>query len=93
MISSTNNRRDTKKDYRLCVRCKSPVFDILRSSEKHDSIVTVDLNHKRHICTGPGRIIREENIVKGLQRHIEKINELELSSFQLGLAMEEGAGT
>ncbi|MGA9745151.1 MAG: hypothetical protein WBQ16_11090 [Nitrososphaeraceae archaeon] len=93
MISNTKKRRDTKKDYRPCLRCKSPVFDILRSNEKHDSIITVDLNHKRHICTGPERIIHEENIVKGLQRHNKNTNELELLSFQLGLIMEEAAST
>jgi hypothetical protein len=93
MISNTNNRWDTKKGYRLCVRCKSPVFDILRTNDKHERSVTADLNHKRHICTGPERIIHEENIVKGLQEHIRNINEFELSSFQLWLIMEEAAGT
>ena len=93
MISNTNKQRDTKKDYRLCVMCKSPVLDILISNEKHDSIVTVDPNHKRHLCGGAELIKHEEKIVEDLQEQIKNINELELSSFQVGLTMEEADET
>lgn len=93
MNSYTNNQKDTKKDYYLCVRCKTPVFDIQRTNDKYDNIVTVDINHKRHFCTGPERMIHEEDIVEGLQQHTKNINELELSSFQLGLTIEEAAAT
>ena len=44
------------------------------------------INHDTiHICSGAERIIHEENVVKELQGHLNNINELEASSFQLGL--------
>jgi hypothetical protein len=89
MVAYIKPQKDTKKHYRLCSTCNTPVADILRMPDRENSIVTVNLNSKRHICSGPQRIIHEENIVKALLRHIKNINELELSSFQLRLIIEE----
>jgi hypothetical protein len=52
----------------------------------------MDLNVKRHFCKGVDRILHEEDCVKQLQQQIQTINELELSSFQIALTIEEEPG-
>jgi hypothetical protein len=63
-----------------CHHCKSTIT--------HSNDI-LDLNGKRHFCDGAGRIRHEEKCVIKIQKIIEYYNRHELSSFQLGLKMDD----
>jgi len=64
-----------------CPRCKSITT--------LDGADLLDLNGKRHFCHGTDRIRHEENCVIEIQKIIKNYNRRELSSFQLGLKMDD----
>jgi len=64
-----------------CIRCKSQVIV--------DESDFLDLNHKRHFCEAADRIPHEEKCVIEIQKILEYYNRRELSSFQLGLKMDD----
>jgi hypothetical protein len=67
-----------------CPNCKSQV--VVGSLNSSDLL---DLNWKRHFCDDADRIKHEENCVIEIQKFIEHYNRRELSSFQLGLKMDD----
>jgi hypothetical protein len=67
-----------------CPNCKSQV--VVGSLDSSDLL---DLNWKRHFCDDADRIKHEEKCVTKIQKIIEYYNRLELSSFQLGLKMDD----
>jgi hypothetical protein len=69
--------------YTHCPNCKSQIIVSLNSSNP------LDLNWKRHFCSDPDRLAHEVGCVTQLQNIIEYYNRRELSSFQLGLKMDD----
>jgi hypothetical protein len=67
-----------------CPRCKSQV--VVGSLNSGDLL---DLSGKRHFCEDPDRIGHEVKCVTQIQKIIEYYNRRELSSFQLGLKMDD----
>jgi hypothetical protein len=76
------------KDYRRCYRCKALITYRSNIADNHGRAIPLDLNHKRHICSSADRVIHEEKVVKEIKDRIDKVNQVELLSFQLTLGME-----
>jgi len=83
-----SDREDLIKDYVRCLKCK--VFITFRSNlvDQFAEDIPLDLNLKRHICSNADCIIHEQRIVKEVEYHVDKVNQVELTSFQLRLEME-----
>ena len=84
---SSNSQDHSKKDNARCFNCKSSIIFDSKILDEHSKFIPLDMNHKRHICSGVERILHEEKVVKKIQRILKKANDIELSSFQLRLAM------
>jgi hypothetical protein len=67
-----------------CKVCKS--FIIYDSSKRE-----LDLNHKRHFCSGADKISHECLTVERVKKIVEYTNNTELSSFELELGIVDGA--
>jgi hypothetical protein len=81
-ILPTRPRSNVERSPRVCCpKCKSQVI-----VDERDFL---DLNQKRHFCEGADRIPHEEKCVIEIQRILEYYNRHELSSFQLGLKMDD----
>jgi hypothetical protein len=87
MISKSNNQYFSEKDYAKCLRCKSSIIIDSKILDAHSTFIPLDLNHKRHICSGAERILHEEKVVKKIQSIIKKANDIELASFELRLVI------
>jgi hypothetical protein len=87
MISKSNNRHFSEKEYARCLRCKSSITYDSKIVDEQSNVIPLDLNRKRHICSAVDRILHEEKIVKKIQSIIKKANDVELISFQLGLVI------
>lgn len=84
-IASISSRMDIEvAPHFRCPSCKSQI--ITRSSISNDLL---DLNGKRHFCDSADRIRHEEKCVIDIHQIIEYCNRHELSSFQLGLKVDE----
>jgi hypothetical protein len=83
----SNNQHFSENDYARCSRCKSSIIIDSKILDEHSTFIPLDLNHKRHICSGAERILHEEKVVKKIQSIIKKANDVELVSFQLGLVI------
>jgi hypothetical protein len=84
-IKSLSSRMDIEvAPHVRCPNCKSQV--VIGSLNSSDLL---DLNWKRHFCDDADRIKHEENCVIEIQKFIEHCNRRELSSFQLGLKMDD----
>jgi hypothetical protein len=65
------------------------MFD-LSVREHNGEFVLLDLNHKRHFCSGAEMITHECLIVERVKKIIEYTNNTELSSLQLELGIVFG---
>jgi hypothetical protein len=75
------------KDDSRCFKCNSPIIFNAKIVDEHANFIPLDLNSKRHICSGVERIFHEEKVVKKIQSMIKKANDFELASFQLTLVI------
>ena len=57
----------------------------------NEECVPLDLNHKRHFCSGADKIVHECLTVERVKKIIEYMNNTELSSFELELGIVDGA--
>jgi hypothetical protein len=83
MDSITSKLSKNKKDASVsrCQKCKA--------INPLDGDHLLDPNGKRHFCDSADRIPHEEKCVIEIQKIIEYYNRRELSSFQLGLKMDD----
>jgi len=93
MIDSINSNinniiQEGLKDYSRCYRCKALITYHSNIRDNQSRMIPLDLNHKRHLCSRADRIIHEEIVVKEIKDRIDKVNQIELSSFELTLGME-----
>jgi hypothetical protein len=87
MISKSNNQHFSENDYARCLRCKSSITYDSKIVDEQSNTIPLDLNRKRHVCSGVKRILHEEKVVKKIQRMIKVANDIELTSFQLRLVI------
>jgi hypothetical protein len=80
------------KGYDECLKCKAPIIiDRKIVEEKDGKVIPLTLEGKRHHCNGTELILAEENAVKKTKMIVDRVNEVELSTFQIDLVMKERA--
>jgi hypothetical protein len=77
------------KCYSECYKCRARIVIDPRIRDNDGNVIRLDLNLKRHLCNGAERILHELNVVDEIKNLFTKANEIEISSFQLRLVMEE----
>ena len=82
------DQEDIIKDYPRCYRCKAPIIFRSNIVNSHGRRIPLDLNQKRHLCSNADRVIHEVKVVNGIKNRVDKVNQIELSSFQLTIGME-----
>ncbi|MDQ6668763.1 MAG: hypothetical protein M3Y53_11150 [Thermoproteota archaeon] len=80
-ITSKLVKKEKDASHFGCLKCKA-----ITTLDGDDLL---DLNGKRHFCEDPDRMDHEEKCVIQIQKIIEYYNRRELSSFQLGLKMDD----
>jgi hypothetical protein len=73
-----------------CKVCNTFIIYDPSVREQNGECVPLDLNHKRHFCTGPDMIAHESLTVERSKKMIEYMNDVELSSLQLKLGIVIG---
>jgi hypothetical protein len=73
-----------------CKVCNSFIIYDPSVREQNGECVPLDLNHKRHFCTGPALIAHECLTVERAKKMIDYMNNVELSSLQLKLGIVTG---
>ena len=73
-----------------CKYCNSLIIYDPIKREENGEYIPLDLNHKRHFCSSPDKILHECQIVEHVKKIIEDINKTELSSFELELRIVDG---
>ena len=70
-----------------CKICKSFIIYDSSKREQNGECILLDLNHKRHFCSGADKIAHECLTVERVKKIIEYMNNTELSSFELELGI------
>lgn len=86
--NNTNFEPD-KRGYLRCFTCGSYIIHNPNTMDEHGNSIPLDLNHKRHFCTGVERLLHEEKVVKSINKIINNANGIEVSSFKLELHVSE----
>jgi hypothetical protein len=77
------------KCYSECNKCSARIVIDPRIRDNDCNAIPLDLNLKRHLCTSAERLLHELNIVEDIKNRLTRANEIEISSFQLRLVMED----
>lgn len=77
------------KCYSECNKCRARIVIDPRIRDNDGNVIPLDLNLKRHLCTSAERLLHELDVVEEIKNLLIKANEIEISSFQLRLVMEE----
>ena len=86
-LSDISNK--ISKCYSECNKCRARIVIDPRIRDNDSNVIPLDLNLKRHLCNGAERILHELNVVDEIKNLLTKANEIEISSFQLRLVMED----
>jgi hypothetical protein len=76
------------KHYHECTKCGAPIIHDKDETDSQKELIPLNLDGKRHHCTGTELILAEENILKEIQRIINYANKIELTSFQLRIILD-----
>lgn len=68
-----------------CKICNSFIIYDSSIREQNGESIPLDLNYKRHFCSGADKIAHECRTVERAKKMIEDTNNTELSSFELEL--------
>jgi hypothetical protein len=74
-----------------CKICRSFIIYDSCKRELSGKCIPLDLNHKRHFCSGADKISHECLTVERVKKIVEYTNNTELSSFELELGIVDGA--
>ena len=74
-----------------CKGCNSFIIYDYSVRKQNGECIPLDLNHKRHFCSGIDKIAHECLTVERVKKIIEYTNNTELSSFELELGIVDGA--
>lgn len=88
-LSDISISNKISKCYSECNKCRARIVIDPRIRDNDGNVIPLDLNLKRHLCNGAERILHELNVVDEIKNLLTKANEIEISSFQLRLVMEE----
>jgi hypothetical protein len=80
-----NKIKIKNKDYVRCTSCNSYIFYSSSILDAEGKSISLDLNGKRHFCSGTERIQHEGQVLKDLQDQLAFANRVEFYSIQLEL--------